>query len=200
MKKYLFPIMVGLMLLFACNKDEEEPTPPPPTNYQPISAGSYWTYSGFDGGPSFNVTMTGTTDTLSGLPYVEFSHSLYGTGGFRKEGGVYYNLFDFSGSIVEFPYMKDNEPVLHTWDYIATFNGTNTRLRYTILERDVDKVVFGRLFRDVIVVQTDTYYDLGGGFDSVFVTTESWYANDIGLIFSDISDQGMTFLEFYEIK
>lgn len=201
MKNYLlFVLILSVSILAACNKDEEEPEPEPPTNYQPVSQGSYWTYSGYDGGQSFNVEINGLKDSINGYEYYGFNHTLLGEGWFRKEAGIYYNLLDMNGTQIEFPYLVDNVDTGHTWELETELGGVDTRLVYKILERDVDKVVFGQLFKEVIVVQRKTYLDMGSGFDSVYVNGEYWYANDIGFIFSDISSEGLTYLEFYKVN
>lgn len=201
MKQYIIlAFIIPILWLSACNKDEEEPPPEPPTNYQPVTKGSYWTYSGYNGGQSYNVEMSGLADSLNGYEYLGFNHTLLGEAWFRKEAGVYFNLYTINGTQYEFPYLKDNEKAGHNWIFEANMAGVNTRFSYTILERDTNKVVFGRFYKDVIVVQMDTYYDLGAGFDSMYVSGKYWYANDLGFIFSDINTEGMTYLEFYEIK
>ncbi|HRZ78009.1 MAG TPA: hypothetical protein P5248_11615 [Bacteroidales bacterium] len=193
-------LLLLLMASISCTKDEAEPEPPPPTNYQPISKGSYWTYSGYNGGLSYNLEMNGKTDTLGGIVWFGMDHTLLGEGWFRKEAGIYYNKYFVNGSFLEFPYLKDNETAGHTWETQLSLAGINTKLIYTIKERDVSKVVSGQLYKNVIVVKMDTDWDLGGGFGTIDYTGEYWYANDIGFIFSDVENEGMTFLEIFEIR
>jgi len=201
MKRFtLFWIALSLIAIASCNKDIEEPVKDPPENYQPLGKGSYWTYSGYNGGQSYNVEVNGFSDTINGYLYHSLNHTLLGEVWFRKEEGVYYNLYEINGTDYEFPYLQDNRDTGVSWEFQANIGGINTRHIYTIRERDVNKVVFGQLFRDVIVVQMDTYLDLGAGFDSVYFSSMNWYANDIGLIFADISNEGLTFLEYYEVK
>ena len=201
MKNYsLLGIIMILLIAAACNKDEAEPLPEPPENYQPITQGSFWTYSGYNGGQSYNVEVTGQTDTIDGNLYFGLNHTLLGEVWFRKENGTYVNLYEINGEKYEFPYLQDNKDTGVSWEFEATIGGIKTLQVYTIRERDTSKVVFGQLFKNVIVVEMSTYLDLGVGYDSAYFTSKNWYANDIGLIFSDISDEGLTFLEFFEIK
>jgi hypothetical protein len=199
-KLLVLSLLIILIISSACSKDDPEPTPAPPTNYQPITKGSYWTYSGYNGGQSFNTEINGLTDTIIGMQWYGFNHTLLGASWFRKEYGVYYNLYSIGGNMVEFPYLKDDKAVGHTWETQINLAGVTTKLMYSIIEKDVSKVVFGQLYKNVIVVQMETDYDLGGGFGTIDATGEYWYANDIGLIYSDISDEGLTYLDIYKIN
>ncbi|HOI01030.1 MAG TPA: hypothetical protein PLE85_10895 [Bacteroidales bacterium] len=195
---FFFPLLLSLGMV-ACDKDMDEPEPLPLDNFFPTSRGSYWTYAGYDGGLTYNVEITGT-DTINGIPYVTFNHSLYGTGKFRKNGGSYYHLFNINGTDTEFLYLKHDQAAGHTWTMEYSMSGIPTRLKYTIEEVDVDKVINGMFYKDVISVRMDTYIDQGGGFDSVYISGIYHYANNIGFIFSDVSGEGMTYLEFFNIK
>lgn len=201
MNALLRNILLILLLAFvACNKDEEEPEPPPPTNYQPVSKGSYWTYSGYNGGLSYNLEMNGKTDTMASSVWYGMDHTLLGEGWFRKEAGTYFNKYNMNGSDVEFPYLKDNQSVGHSWETQLSLAGINTKLIYTIVERDTSKVVSGQLYKQVIVVRMDTDLDLGSGYGTIDYSGEYWYANNIGFIFSDVENEGMTYLEYFEIR
>jgi hypothetical protein len=64
---------------------------------------------------------------------------------------------------------------------------------------DVDKVINGMFYKDVISVRMDTYIDQGADLTrSISVALP--LCQHIGFIFSDVSGEGMTYLEFFNIK
>lgn len=201
MKKILFFITILIPVLFiSCDKEMEEPEPVPPTNYHPATKGSYWTYAGYEGGLTYNMEISGIDSMINGNKYISFNHSLYGLGWYRKNEGSYYHLFNLNGELVEFLFLKHDQPVGYSWTMEYVLAGVPTRMVYTILGTEEKKTVFGRLYNDVITVKVDTYIDTGGGYGSVYITGTYQYANDVGFIYSDVSGEGKTYLEFFNIK
>lgn len=190
-----------LMLAFgACSKDNATAAAP---DFQPMTAGSSWTYQP-SAGTAYTLTVSTRDTTALGKTYKVFT-STNGTNQYRrKSGNEYYQL-----TVIPtlFPngfddlYLKDNQPAGSSWKISQTVTVPSIPLplvadiNYTIKTKDSSMTLSGRSFTKVSRVRMDVsvagFGNLGGG--------DFYYADKIGLIRSVVavgfSGQGVNYDE-----
>ena len=79
MKNTVLIALVALLLGFnsSCKKKDSTPPSTTPQNFQPVSAGSTWTYATVSNGVSgsYTITATGNDSTINGKVYKIFTNS-----------------------------------------------------------------------------------------------------------------------------
>ncbi|HEY4197855.1 MAG TPA: hypothetical protein VGM63_20080 [Mucilaginibacter sp.] len=200
MRKYLFVIAVGAVLMAGC-KSKNDPTPASSNSYFPVTSGSTWTYNDVAGGNTntLTITMTGATSVINGKTYYVASSnsSVRGT----STGDYYAANHDYAiratnaaaGVTVELQLGDDSKAVGYSWTTSPTDNGTVSgfpaRTVNTVKEVNVTKTVNGKSFTNVIHTQVALQYDLGSGFQNTAVY-DIYLAKGVGMIELDTSING----------
>lgn len=215
----LWCLLVGTIV--SCSKkDEEDPQPATSTSndYFPTTANSSWEYGGDD---PYKGSVTGATKVINGKTYFELEtarDSDIQKSYLRKENGAYWALGMMNAETIEMVVLKDNVPVGNSWEYkipfdemelegfteedkeaLEIFAGLETKIKYTIAEKDITKTVAGKTFNNVIHVKYDASVSFSGQ-DMPLATTHYYFAKGVGLILSDLGEFGQYPLLKYAIK
>lgn len=185
-------------------------------DYFPRTANSNWSYE-FDqvSSDSVLVQATANTHTALGNTYVIFretsdmAQGWDSSGYYRRAGGSYFEWIDIGTSVgldnelwIEYTFLKDDVPAGSSWfspEFTGTFNGTTVtaRLKYAILQKDVNAVSSGTTYNNTIIVEERLEQNLGGTW--IDLTTQPggislryYYSRNIGLIKIEIYDLGTT--------
>jgi hypothetical protein len=169
-------------------------------DYFPTTAGSFWHYTSSDPAATAEDTVRNTSDnatgTINGVPYTLFiSDTDFGTDSsfYRKGSGEYHQFGDIdmagiASNVVamDFIFLKDNVPVGTEWESdegpaITGSDTVNMKLKSSIAEKNVNVVLDGKVYKDVIKVLNTEQVELATGWTTV-ISYETWYARGIGLI------------------
>lgn len=204
MLKHLLIWCLAAGTLASCSGKEDaepQPTKTATQDYIPTTAKSTWNYGGAS---PYSATATGATKVINGKTYYEIETkqgSTVKTSYLIKDNGVYaaVDLFPNTGS-QEIIMLKENAPVGQSWEYTHTNQGVTTKIKFTLAERDISKTVEGKTYNHVIRVKTEFSFSYMGVEMGVYTTAYYHYAKGIGLIFTDLGDQGQVPLLTYDIK
>lgn len=175
---------ICLVLLFAaCKKN----TNSSPTNFQPLTVGSSWTY--VSNGSSFTLTVTNKDTLALGKSYKVISNN-NGPNHYQANlGNDYYRFATFQGVVpdgVEELYLKGDQNVNGSWQFNANIDigiPITVTAKYTVTEKGINKTVQGKSYADVIhvnqVLTVPGFGNVGGG--------DYYYASGIGMISSTIN-------------
>ena len=189
MKYILFGLFASIMFV-SCQKEVDGGTGNAgggaTTDYQPVSANSFWDYTSVMTGPSHTVALG--VDTLIGaLRYYKFDVTRGGASQrayINKGNGVYrtYGNFDPVGQVLELVYLKDSA-VGCNWTNTISVSGFSNYHKYTVSRRDISYTVNGKSYNPVIELTYDFSIDdpLGGGILSIG-GGKYYYAKGVGLI------------------
>jgi hypothetical protein len=190
MNKFLFSLAcVSAIFIASCSKSDSSPT----TNFQPISAGSFWKYQTLTG--TNTLTATSRDTTISGKVYRVFTNSTGNTSSYYNHTGAdYFQYGSVAGGVtapVDLLYLKDNVAVGGSWEVPISVTPpgsttpTNGKIRFTIGVKDSSMTVLGKSYTGVTRVKIDVLVssilgetNVGGG--------NSYHANNIGNIASII--------------
>lgn len=177
-------------------------------SYYPTTKGSEWTYRATTSGSSTTMTstqiMSGATATYNNQTYYEsiatiannpttaksFVYAANNTYRIRSTTLAY-------GVSVELEFLRANAAIGDTWTTPANdagkVNGIDARVKSTMKEKNISKVVNGKTFNNVIHSTVELQYNMSGGFETA-ATYEIYAAKGIGVILidSNIDLYGMT--------
>lgn len=180
--------------LVSCSKDEADPAPAPivEQDYMPVTAKSTWTYGGTN---PYTSTVTGATKVINGKTYHEMETNEDGTtrkSYLLKDKGVYTAKgFISQFESLELVVLKEAAAVGESWEQTSTINGADTKLKFTMVEKDISKTVEGKTYKNVIHVKMETSLSfMGAGFITIS-TSNFYYAKGVGLILSDLIFSGL---------
>jgi len=193
-------ILSSLFLVVACNKEEEEKVTVPPANFQPVGAGSTWSYADYPFTTLYSVYMTGIDSTFNKKKYKEVFSTNAGYSWVRRESGNYYRLLPYMDTVTEFLYLKDNVVVGSSWEKDFEYGGFPATYQYLLTEYDISKLINGQIYNHCITVRENLLIDFGTGTDSLWSSWEYSYANDIGLVYVKRDIPGDFYLKSYIIK
>lgn len=223
MKKTRLLLLWCLLLgtFVSCTKkDTEAPQPVSPANndYFPATANSSWDYAGSS---PYRIAATGGTQGFGGKTFQEFEITEKGVmrkGYVRKENGVYYSIGMINTQAVETVFLKENAPVGDSWEYsvpfttaipaglseeekeaFALFEEIETKIKYTITAKDIEKTVEGKTYKNVISLKYDVNVDFFGQ-NMAVVSANYFFAKGVGLILSDLGTLGQIPLKTYVVK
>lgn len=200
MKSYFlsFCLIASFLFLFTqCKKDDNDSPVIPgiSANYSPLTVGSNWTYSLTEGNSpadTFKLTVTDKDTAISGRTYKVLSSSNGSENNYlARADSDYYRFSSFAGiGSIEELYLKDNRPVNSTWTNTASFTIPGSPvpvpftadLTYTVKEKDIDHVVSGKTYNNVIHINVTinvSSLNFGQG--------DFYYAKNTGLIENRIS-------------
>ncbi len=120
----------------------------------------------------------------------------------RKNGGMYYQLYDGDYGIFDTPFNKDglildsSLAVNTTWTItlgLNTVSGVpvNVKINCQILAKNATANIAGNNYARIIKVKYSYIGNIGTG-DIVFAEEERWYARGFGLIYDKINDVPVT--------
>jgi hypothetical protein len=190
---------------FSCQKEISIDTPVGNSgsaggNYQPLSAGSFWTYKDSATGSIRTITATNTTKTISGRLYTALlsTPAVSADTAFQAvDGANYFLTAEGSGPNtgapfnITFHYLNDTAAVGTTWRYNAgSGNGFTAYINTTIAERNIAHTVNGKAYNDVIHTHLEIEYDIFGTLMN-FGTYEYYNAKGIGCIQTISTFDGM---------
>lgn len=186
MKKALYTLsfwlLMAMFLLNSCKKtviDTVDTTETKDTlTYQPVSAGSQWTYNlSVNGIPyqTYKSTSLEFDSTFNGRTYHVFDSEVDGRQYTRKNGNKYYTVLTSSTNYTEICLLDADKNVNETW--IGGVNGSDT-YEYTMLEKHPSFVLDNFTFKDVLVVKQEKKD--GGG--NITLSSTNYYALGIGMI------------------
>jgi hypothetical protein len=162
MKNALLLLLTLPLLAYQCNKDVVYTEP---VNFQPVKAGSSWTYdtknniSSATG--SFTLTATSKDSSFNGRTYRVVSSTAGANVYFAKSGSDYYQLANFEAlnQQLELLYLKDGLSVGTSWDQnisvnIPAIGSTTVKLTNTVVANLNSYTVNGKIYSNVIQIKT----------------------------------------------
>ncbi len=162
MKNALLLLLTLPLLAYQCNKDVVYTEP---VNFQPVKAGSSWTYdtknniSSATG--SFTLTATSKDSSFNGRTYRVVSSTAGANVYFAKSGSDYYQLANFEAlnQQLELLYLKDGLSVGTSWDQnisvnIPAIGSTTVKLTNTVVANLNSYTVNGKIYSNVIHIKT----------------------------------------------
>ena len=196
MKKHLSFFAILTVILFSCKKGNEQPSSNQQPeklgdSYQPVTKGTYWKYNTASG--TSIRTMTGETAVFKGKTYYKFTAEFNYKGAslayYGQQNGDYF-LYSVEPVIGEDEalYLKENAAVGDTWiQDVASYNGIKVRNIGKIIEKNINRVVLGKTYNNVIHTQILVQSSpLGSTTYSDAQTINYYIAKGIGII--DVSD------------
>ena len=165
--KKIFPVLFGFsLLLAACSKDNSPGGGTTTPNYQPVTAGSTWTYESTNkltsAKSSYTLTATSGDSAINGKTYKIFTNSGGSNDYYYNNGTEYYQFGGIAGITgnTELLYLKSNVAVASGWNETKTVTipglGTaNVKLGYTLVEKMANLTVEGVTYNDVMHVKVD---------------------------------------------
>ena len=194
-----FSLLSVCMFFLACKKEEDPKVVLPPTNFQPVTGGSAWTYAEYPVTNLYTTYCNGIDSVFNKKVYYEMFTTNSGYTWVRKENGIYYRLVPDSDTVIEFIYLKDNVPAGSKWEKTYDLNGFPTTYKYSLLEYDQPRLIYGNVYDHCITVREQVYVDFGAVNDSLIASRDFTYANDVGLVYIDRGTLGQIYLKSYNI-
>ncbi|TAD85547.1 MAG: hypothetical protein EAY75_11175 [Bacteroidetes bacterium] len=192
MKKLLLIALVTSFVFGECNKNEN-PAPPPASNFQPTKAGSVWNFRNTNlltaATSNFSLTALAKDSTLSGRVYRVFANSSGPNEYFANLAGEYFQFGRFEGiaSPVDLLYLKPELPVGGTWQEVKTITVSNVPVtvtfNYRLAEKGISFVVGANTFTKVTRVSLELN---AVGLPITSQSINFYYADGIGRIFSKV--------------
>lgn len=190
---YLIILLLTLGIIFSCKKKKVPPLPTSTANFQPISAGSAWSYTATSNSVTNNYTLTATANdsTIDGKTYKVFINSGGPNEYYYKTGNDYYrySYFIALNQALDLLYLKDNLSVGATWtqNKNATINGVNGTaiLECLVAEKGISYTVNGKTFTNVMHIKINPTFSVSG----IKLTNNKaeihyYFADNIGFIYS----------------
>lgn len=148
-------------------------------SYYPLAVGNAWTYD-YGGQP-----MVSTILSCDGGEYIT-SNSLNPVDGrMKKTGGNYYSDGFEKGNMQLM--LKDTLSLGDSWESAFKANGLDCIYVYTVKEVLDMKTVNGKDYKDVVMVELDSYFEMNGTRMSMNAFTQNYYARGIGVILTTTS-------------
>ena len=176
MKKWsLVATVLSLLVFTSCQKEVSvdsvnnggNPGAGNNEDYQPVSAGSEWTYSSISLG-NYSVKSLGTDSMINGLKYYKFDNiNSLGTSRvyIHKNNGVYTQAARtvMSGDFFQMIVLKD-AAIGTTWTNKLTSSGYSNYHTFTVAAKGIQRTVNGKVYNNVIELDHDFLVDdvMGG--------------------------------------
>lgn len=211
MKKHFYLILLPFAVLALNSCQKIEGTAVNPTNnisatYQPLTAGSKWTYrtdysaTGFALIDTGEITMGTTILTINNKQYHTATETRSGFG-ISDTGYYYVNNHEYSimqklttgtsSYTVEMLYLKDNVPVGTTWAASLVYPVLGTViLNGRIAEKGISKTVSGKAYNNVI--HTTVQLTLSASGQSMTFAYEMYVAPNVGIIHVELRNPGVS--------
>ncbi|MBC5773035.1 hypothetical protein H8S95_03080 [Pontibacter sp. KCTC 32443] len=191
-----------LGMLTSCSKDEEGATPNTAEDYWPTTAGSTWNYGGMS---PYTARVTGNTKDFEGKTYREFETQQGNTINksylLKDKDGVYKAIgFMPNTGEVEITFLKPESAVGKPWVQSFTMNGVLTTITMSIEQKDITKTVENKIYDNVVNVKAVYTYSYMGQDLGIEFVVNYYFAKGIGLILTDLGEEGSIPLLSYDIK
>lgn len=177
--RYLLIIMVIATFCYTSCKKETTPNngaPPSANSFMPVTSGSVWTYGIYTKYSSDTVTVKMNTANV-----VLNGKSYYTANVTPKHGGAYGIYFyekdhvfairsfnNYANAVLELQLYNDTATINNSWISSSTDDGkidnSPVRAVTTITQKGITKIFSGKTYTNVVQVQVDIQYDLGGGY------------------------------------
>ncbi|KAA8478497.1 hypothetical protein F1649_17475 [Arcticibacter tournemirensis] len=194
-------LFVSIVILFAsCRKDPpvypDGLLPIDPNAdigaYQPLTKGSFWTYSSTQNDVEYTTTTTLTGNTRVFSSNIFWEGETVAAGAETRMSYYYYGdhqyiLKDddfFEGANTELVYLNDTASVGYSWTQSLTIAEMPARFLGSIKERGITKTVNGRTFKNVIHTTVLLQYQLTGAYET-YATYDFYIAKNVGVIETD---------------
>jgi len=154
-------------------------TPDNKETYYPLAVGNTWTYD-YGGQQMVN--------TIVGYDNGEYttSNSLNPVGGkLKKINGDYFNDGLEKGNMQLM--LKDTLVVGDSWEVTFKANGLDCIYTYTVKEALPAKTVGEKEYRDVVMVELESFYVINGARMAMNAFTQNYYAKGVGVILTTTS-------------
>lgn len=164
--KKLFPVLFALTVGFvACDKDDDDGGSTP-ANYQPLTAGSTWTYETTtrpaNTKTSYTLTATTGDSSINSKTYKIFTNSAGTNDYYYNNGTEYYQFGGIAGITgnTELLYLKSNLSAGAGWNEtknvtIPGIGNASVKMNYTFVEKMASMSVEGATFNDVLHVKVE---------------------------------------------
>jgi hypothetical protein len=192
--KKIFPVLFGFtLLLAACSKDNSSGGGTTTVSYQPVTAGSTWTYhvdNKKNAAASFNFILTSTNkDTsINSKSYHVFTNSTGGNEYYFHSGSDYFQQASLTGldQGLELLYLKD-AAVGTSWSETKSISiggfAVPTTFNYSIDDKLATYVVGSNTFNNVLKVKVTL---VPTGITIASQKLEFYYAPNVGRVKSEI--------------
>jgi hypothetical protein len=179
MKRYLLIIMGITAICYTSCKKETTPNNGAPSSadsYMPVTSGSVWTYGIYTKYSSDTVTVKMNTANvvLNGKTYYTANATpnhggAYGIYFYEKDHVFAIRSFNnYANAVLELQLYNDTATINNSWISSPTDSGkidnSPVRTISTIMQKGITKVFSGKTYTNVVQVQVDIQYDLGGGY------------------------------------
>jgi hypothetical protein len=192
MNKFLFSLACASTIFIAsCSKSDTSPS----TNFQPVTAGSFWKYQTLTG--TNTLTATSRDTTISGKVYRVFTNSTGNTSSYYNHTGAdYFQYGSVAGGVtapVDLLYLKDNVAVGGSWEVPISVTPpgsttpTNGKIVFTIGVKDSSMTVLGKSYTAVTRVKIDVIVTVALFGDRSVGGGNSYFSNNVGNISSSIT-------------
>lgn len=192
MRAIFFGLCLFLSLaFFSCQKEVsiDTITGNNSNNYQPLTAGSFWTYKDSASGSTRTITIINKQKTINNRLYtVALTTASADTGYMAVDGADYFTLAQGNSSNTGAPfdlvfhYLNDTAAIGSSWEEIAgQGSGFTAYIKTTIKEKDITHTVAGKTFDSVIHTRLDLKYDIYGSIED-FGSYDYYIAKGVGVI------------------
>jgi hypothetical protein len=187
MKGYLLiAIATAIICSTGCKKEKAVPNNGAPSSadsYMPVTSGSSWTYSINTkySSDTLTVQMNSANAAVNGKTYYTADATpahggAYGIFFYQKDHVYAIRSFNtYANAVLELQLYNDTASINKSWISSPTDSGkvgtTPIRVVSTIMQKGISKVFSGKTYNNVVQVQVDIQYNLGGGFDDTDVYT-----------------------------
>ncbi len=151
-------------------------------NYYPVSVGNSWTYKKKDGNTYMNM--------ITSVNGVDFSMTNTDANGVNESNNKIEDNFLKSDVYEEGrmqPNLKLDAQIGDTWEVNFKANNFDNVLVYTVKDILSEKVVEGKIYNDVLVVQAESKMIVNGNLMSINFFTTYYYAAGVGLILTTLA-------------
>lgn len=181
---YILITILSSLIFTNCKKTSS----PVASDYNPVTAGSSWTY--ISGSSVFKLTATNRDTVAAGRNYKVLTNSNGPNNYVAKNGNDYFRfgaIAAIGANGIEELYLKGNEDINGTWSGSQSFTApgfgaVTANLKYTIKAKGANRTVSGKNFNNVTEVRLDisiSGFSIGGG--------DFYYAEGVGMIENNIN-------------
>lgn len=163
MKKHIFTLIAILSIFSACKKDNNDNPVTTTGDYQPLTAGSTWTYrneavvTGGVAAPEVTTavtTMTSTKKVVGGKTYF-LAKTVEGNDTEEAYIGVndhiYSSLVSGDDGNTEVKYLDDTKAAGYTSVEALNIEGADARLKTTVVEKGINKTIQNKAYNNVSI-------------------------------------------------
>ena len=148
--------------------------------HYPLATGNSWEYKQKDGSVYTNAVIG-----IEGQIVTMQNSTVPAPTKVKVDNGVMYNELMAPGNYQL--WLRDDVKPGDRWEAAFTANGLNSIMEFTVKETGISKVVEGRTYPDVILLEAESKIDMNGSRISTQFFTQYYYAKGVGLIMTTSS-------------